>query len=28
VMREVLGGEVSTAMKTLHTVAEPDRGKT
>jgi len=28
VMREVLGGEVSTAMKTLHTVTEPDKGKT
>ena len=28
VMREVLGDEVSKAMKTLHTVTEPDKGKT
>ena len=28
VMREVLGDEVSKAMKTLHTVTEPDQGKT
>ncbi len=28
VMREVLAGEVSRAMKTLHTVAEPEKGKT
>ncbi len=27
VMREVLGGEVSKAMKTLHTVTGPDKGK-
>ena len=26
VMREVLGGEISKAMKTLHTVTEPDKG--
>ncbi len=28
VMREVLGGEVSKAMKTLHTVTEPGEGDT
>ena len=28
VMREVLGGEISKAMKILHTVTEPDQGKT